>query len=126
VSHAHQKREEKLAKCCWEDWREYWDTGEWHDPEITLFAAMSYMIDWIKSTMKGGAEWSQEATIRAMPDSPGYYLYLILDESGKFSKASRMLMDFVLRGKASRPRRKRTSGFEQTQIVWREQDGISV
>lgn len=104
-----------LAKCCWLEWSELY--GEpWHDRQFRLYQAFDKMLAFIKTHFTGGDEWADRADISAWPESPGYYLYLILDQSGKFSRGSRSLMDFVLRGECKQRRRKPGERYEQLEM----------
>lgn len=88
-----------LAKACWmEETRRA--RNPWKAPSLTLYGAMREMILFIQHAFVGGVEWSRDSGVSVMPESPGYYLYAILDEGGRFSMSSRMLMDFVIRGEA--------------------------
>ena len=103
-----------LAKACYTDryMIEGWDA--WRDYEYRLYDAFGDMLTFIRSTFVDGERWVTNSAIMSEPDDSAYRLYEILDQKGKFSKASRILMDFVVRGEATTIRKRRgTTEYEQ-------------
>ena len=103
-----------LAKACYVQFctNEGWDA--WWDGEYRLYDAFGDMLTFIRSTFVDGERWATDNTLMAWPEDDAYRLYEILDQKGKFSKASRILMDFVVRGETTMIRKRRgTTGYEQ-------------
>lgn len=96
-----------LAKCAWEHWA--WEDGydAYYNPDCRLYDAIGDLLSFIQSKFVGGVEYSRDVSIPNLPASPGYYLWLALDVTGKFSEAARMLMDFTVRGEAKHIRKAR-------------------
>ncbi len=104
-----------LAKACYMQFytNEGWDA--WLDEEYRLYDAFGDMLTFIRSTFVDGERWVTNSAIMAEPEDSAYRLYEILDQKGKFSKASRILMDFVVRGEATTIRKRRSATkYEQS------------
>ena len=103
-----------LAKACYVQFciNEGWDA--WRDEYYRLYDAFGDMLTFIGSTFVDGERWMTNSAIMSEPEDSAYRLYEILDQKGKFSKASRILMDFVVRGEATVIRKRRgTTEYEQ-------------
>ena len=97
-----------LAKVCYMWWCEEEGIGDgvWREPKFKFYDALDTMLSFIGSVFVGGREWVTDSTISAYPEKSHYRLYELLDKSGLFSRASRHLMDFVVRGSPTILRRK--------------------
>jgi hypothetical protein len=90
---------------------------------MTLADAIGHMITWVRSTFAGGQDWARRSDIGVRPTSRGYYLYLVLDKSGKFGLAARKFWDFCLRGEAKQGRRRTPRAtYDQLEIRDLEQE----
>ena len=95
-----------LAKAAYWWWCEQTGWEPWFDASIRLYGAIDIMLKFISDKFEGGEEWTRMSAV-VDPDSPGHDLWLSLETTGKFSMASRYLMDFVVRGEAKMVRRRK-------------------
>lgn len=83
-----------LAKCAWE-----WRGGADQEKGIGIFDAIQALGVFICVHFKGAEDWSRRSDISLRPEfEDGYRLHLILDKTGLFSDAARLLMDYNHRG----------------------------
>ena len=97
-----------MQRCMNEGWDGWWDD------EYRLYDAFGDMLTFISSSFIDGGKWVTDNTLMAEPESSAYRLFEILDQKGVFSKASRILMDFVVRGQTTMIRKRRnTTKYKQ-------------
>ena len=101
-----------LAKAAYWWWCEQMGWERWLDADFRLYDAIDIMLKFISDKIEGGVEWTRMSAV-VDPNSRGHDLWLILETTGKFSMASRYLMDFVVRGDPTMRRRRKGIAWEK-------------
>lgn len=101
-----------LAAACYWWWCDVHGWTRWQNDGFRLYNAIDILLKFIGEKIVLGQDWIADVGVMFEPDAPHYYLYELLDKSGKFSQAARWLMYYVVAGEAKLSRRGR--------IVWED------